>query len=118
MAATAINPVKLKLNEAAVYPTLLAVDPTDGAAIDMAGIADQKCLILLQNGTTGTKTATIAAGNAIQGVGDLAVSLGDSQTKCVRVDSGRFQNASGANKGKIIVKGTDANVKVGCVVLP
>ena len=51
-------------------------------------------------------------------MGDLAVSLGDSQTKCVRVDSGRFQNASGANKGKIIVKGTDANVKVGCVVLP
>lgn len=118
MPATAITPVKLKLNIASVYPTLQAVDPTDGAAINMAGVADQKCLIILQNGTTGTKTATIVAGNAIQGVGDLAVSLSDNQIKCIRVDSGRFQNATGANKGKIIVKGTDNNVKVGCVVLP
>ena len=62
--------------------------------------SDEK-MILVVNATTET-TLTVKAGNGIQGVCDLefTVPVGVS---LVKLESGRFKNVSGENKGKIVV---------------
>lgn len=115
-AATAITNTVLTLNTVAATPATAAVEATNGAHITAA--ADQKMLILLENATTASKTATIKAGNGLQGINDLAITLGNSEKKCIVVESMKYVNQSGTNKGKIIIIGTDANVKVACIALP
>lgn len=118
MAATAIQNTIMKHQVAVSMPATAALHATDGALVDF-GAADQKILLILQNGSASeSKTATIKAGNGIQGVKDFSITLAASETKLVNLESGKFMNMTGVNKGKILVKGTDANVKAACVVLP
>ncbi len=116
MAATAITNVTLKLNKGSDAYATAAVDATDGALI--TAVADQKMLILFENATSATKVATIKAGNGLQGINDITVSLGNVEKKALVVESMKFVNQSGTNKGKILITGTDANVKVACIALP
>ena len=116
MGATAITNVTLKLNTGSAAYATAAVDATDGALV--TAVADQKMLILLENGTSATKVATIKAGNGLQGINDITVSLGNVEKKAIVVESLKFVNQSGTNKGKILITGTDANVKVACIALP
>ena len=117
MAATVITPVQLALNTAANLPTALAVDATDGALIDF-NVNDLKALVILENAATAEKTATIKAGNGIQGVKDLTITLPASGKMCIRIESMKYRFVSGDKMGKVHITGADANVKVGCVVLP
>lgn len=95
-----------------------AVDATDGAEIDWKD-RDDKHLIFIQNvNTSAAKTATIKAGNGIQGVNDLEISIPASSYTFVAIDSGRFKNMSGINKGKVIITGASADIKVACFKLP
>lgn len=116
MAATAITNVTLKLNTGSAAYATAAVHADDGALITAA--ADQKMLILLENATSVTKVATIEAADGLQGLNDVTVSLGNVEKKAIVVESAKFVIQSGTNKGKILITGTDANVKVACIVLP
>lgn len=117
MAATVIVNTVLGFNIGAVMPTTAAVDAADGALIT-CDKADQKMLIIMENAdAVNSENVTIKKGNAVQGVTDLVVAVAASTTKVITVESGKYKNVSGTNKGKIMVTGT-ADVKIACVVLP
>jgi len=118
MAIVNITNTKLTRNEAATFPTAVAVDATAGAAIDLTNKSDGRILIIIQNIAEASKTATIKAGNGLQGVEDLEITVAASTTKCIVIESGKYKNVTGDNKGKVIIKGTDANIKIAVVELP
>jgi hypothetical protein len=94
-----------------------AVDATDGAEFTMSE-RDDKYLILIQNASTSAKTVTILHGNGIQGVCDLQETVAASSYVFVAIDSGRFKNVSGEDKGKVIIKGASADIKIAVFKLP
>ena len=122
MAATAITNTVLKRNEAKAMPTAATVAKTDGALVTFDK-DDQKILLLLKNNVTNaTHTAVIKAGNGLQGVSDLEVTLDAGAEACVVVESGRFMDVSGANKGKVNIVSKDTTtgtqIEVRAIVLP
>lgn len=94
-----------------------AVDATDGAEFEMSG-RDDKVVVLIQNAATAAKNVTIKAGNGIQGVNDYVESVAASSTTAIVLESGRFKNVSGNDKGKVIIMGASADIKVAVIVLP
>lgn len=94
-----------------------AVDATDGAEFEMSG-RDDKVVVLIQNAATAAKNVTIKAGNGIQGVNDYVESVAASSTTAIVLESGRFKNVSGNDKGKVIIMGASADIKVAVIELP
>ena len=94
-----------------------AVDAAAGAEFTMSD-RDDKYLILIQNAATSAKTVTVKAGNGLQGAADLTHSVSASGYTCVVVESGAYKNVSGADRGKVIVIGADANIKLAVFKLP
>lgn len=95
-----------------------AIDATDGAEIVWSE-RDDKYLVLIQNANaSGAKNVTIKAGNGIQGVNDITASIAASSYTFVALDSGRFKNVSGADKGKVIITGDSADIKIGVFKTP
>ena len=127
MAATAITNTVLKRNEAKAVPTAATVAKTDGALVTFDK-DDQKILLLLKNNVTNaTHTAVIKAGNGLQGVSDLEITLTGTDTtagneKAVVIESGRYVNVSGDNKGKVNIVSKDTTtgtqIEVRAIVLP
>lgn len=122
MGATAITNTVLKRNEAKAVPTAATVAKTDGALVTFDK-DDQKILLLLKNNVTNaTHTAVIKAGNGLQGVSDLEVTLDGDAEACVVVESGRFMDVSGDNKGKVNIVSKDTTtgtqIEVRAIVLP
>ncbi len=76
---------------------------------------DEKLILVVQNSGSSATDITVKAGNGIQGVSDkkFAVPAGVSLLK---LESGRFKNVSGTNKGKIVVVST-GTPSVGVVAL-
>ena len=60
-------------------------------------------------------TLTVLAGNGIQGVANLTLSVPEG-ISLIKLDSGRFKNVTGESKGKIVVK-SDGTPSVGVVAL-
>lgn len=122
MARVVITPHEMgRVNEAmtavASASLFAAVDAAAGAEFAMSG-RDDKTLLLVQNAATSAKTVTVKAGNGIQGVNDLTVSVPASSTTALVLDSGRYKNVSGADRGKVIVMGASADIKLAVIVLP
>ena len=69
--------------------------------------SDEK-MVLVINASAAT-SLTVKAGNGIQGVADLVVTV-PKGISLLKLESGRFKNVSGENKGKIVVvsEGTPA----------
>lgn len=63
---------------------------------------DNKMILVVQNSGSAATTLTVKAGNGIQGVADLALTV-PVGVNLVKLESGRFKNVSGENKGKIVV---------------
>ncbi len=61
-------------------------------------------MILVIDADTATDL-TVKAGNGIQGVADLVLTV-PVGVSLVKLESGRFKFVSGTNKGKIVVKST------------
>ncbi len=61
-------------------------------------------MILVINADSATDL-TVKAGNGIQGVCDLTLTV-PKGVSLVKLESGRFKNVSGENKGKIVVVST------------
>ena len=62
---------------------------------------DQKMILVVQ--ASSTTTLTVKAGNGIQGVADLVLTV-PVGVSLVKLESGRFKFVSGDNKGNIVVK--------------
>jgi hypothetical protein len=104
-----------KFATAAAYTALTtAADATEGAEITW-NERDDKYLVFIHNAGSAAATVTIKAGNGIQGVNDLSMSLAAGQYTFVSLDSGRFKNVSGDDKGKVIITGA---VKLAVFKLP
>ncbi|MCK9479990.1 MAG: hypothetical protein M0R40_10920 [Firmicutes bacterium] len=124
MAVTVVTPVALgKFNaftlDAVAFAT--ATTAADGFTVDLSGFADQKAVFLLQNTNSGStvRTATIKAGNGLQGVSDLVSgNIAAGKIAAVSVESGAFMNVSGDDKGKVVVVPSNAELKLAVVVLP
>lgn len=66
--------------------------------------ADDRMVLSVRNTQTEVKTLTIKAGNALQGVSDLVVSVPASTAGLIQVESGKYVQVSGANTGRILVE--------------
>ena len=127
MTATAITKVEVTRNAATNVPAAATVAKTDGALVTFDK-DDQKILLLLKNNITdATHTAVIKAGNGLQGVSDLEITLTGTNTtagneKAIVIESGRYVNVSGDNKGKVNIVSKDATIgtqiEVRAIVLP
>ena len=94
-----------------------AVDAAAAAEFEMSG-RDDKVVVLIQNAATAAKNVTIKAGNGIQGVNDYVESVPASSTTAIVLESGRFKNVSGEDKGKVIIMGASADIKLAVIQLP
>ena len=101
-----------------ISPIVTAVDSTDKKAQFNMSAADQKYLILVQNNGSAAATVTFKTGNGIQGVADLSKSIGAGKYVFLQIESGRFKNVTGDNKGKVIIEGSTTDIKVGVFKLP
>jgi hypothetical protein len=107
-----------KFGEQAAYSGLLSAVTADGASFIMNG-QDTKFLVLIQNGhATAAKTATVKSGNGLQGVNDITVSIAAGNYTYVVLESGKFKNVSGDDKGKVIIVGESTDIKIAVFKLP
>jgi hypothetical protein len=121
MATVAVTPQALCWNTFDLDVALSAQTSTaDGFLVDVSAAADHKLLLLFSNTSADTAYGiTVKAGNALQGVSDLAVSgLAASKMAAVAVESGKFKQVSGDYRGKIRVVCANNAVKMAAVVLP
>ena len=78
---------------------------TEGVAINYEGRSCGKILLMISNSEQGTE--------------DLEISVTNSKTSAIVIESGKFENLSGENKGKVVIKGEDAeSLKVQVIELP
>lgn len=93
-------------------PALTALTANTDKAIDWSE-NDQKMILVIS--ASSATTLTVKAGNGIQGVADLTLAVPEG-VSLVKLESGRFKNVSGTNKGKVVVKSA-GTPKVGVVAL-
>ena len=127
MGATTITKTVITRNAATNVPAAATVAKDDGALVTFDK-DDQKILLLLKNNVSNvTHTAVIKAGNGIQGVSDLEITLTGTNTtagneKAVVIESGRYMDVSGSNKGKVNIVSKDTTtgdqIEVRAIVLP
>jgi len=123
MAAVKINPIKLTSFNTFIKETdttdFTAIDGSDGAYFVMAKGGD-KYVIGIKNAvsTEANKTITIKAGNGLQGTNDISLALAKDAIAWVVLDSGKFKNVYGVNKGKVILTGSSNDLKVKVIELP
>ena len=96
-------------------PALTALTADTPAAI-LWDESDEKMVLVVQNTASSDATLTVKAGNGIQGVVDLTLTVPKNAVSLVKLDSGRFKNVSGENKGKIVVVSATA-LKVGATAM-
>ena len=75
---------------------------TAGSTVDFGG-EDEKTVILFNNTGSGAGTATISAGDGIQGVTDLTVDVPVGFSAIV-LESGVCKKLTGDNKGAVVIK--------------
>lgn len=118
MAVTEIKTNKMLLNSATPFGWTALRSTTDGATVDFTGKGD-KVAILVQNASTSTDaTLTIKAGNSLQGVNDLEISVEKGTCAAITVDTGAFKNVFGNNTGKAILIGSSTDLKFAVIELP
>lgn len=123
MAAVKITPIKLTSFNTFIKETadtdFAAIDASAGAYFVMAKGGD-KYVIGIKNASSssGDKTITIKAGNGLQGTNDISLALAQNEIAWVALDSGKFKNVYGENKGKVILTGTSTDLKVKVIELP
>lgn len=117
MAATEITVTKIEKEKAIAIPATTAVDATDGAAVEW-DCADGKLLLIVENAdSAAAKSATVVNGGGLQGMGDLVLSIAQSSKMAIVLDSGKYKQVGGTYKGKLWIKGEDANIKVAAMEL-
>ncbi len=121
MARAIITPIMAKVrndaSQAVTNTTLFkAIDATNGAEVVWKE-SDEKYTIVLQNTASSVGTAVIKAGNGVHGVNDLDVEVPANSTVCLSLDSARFKQLSGTDKGKVLFTGP-ATIGVAVFITP
>lgn len=88
-----------------VKPTFETASAGTEKAIAWGGNDDRMILVINNEGNA--TTMVVKAGNGIQGVNDLTLNVA-AGINLVKLESGRFKNVTGTNKGKIVIKPTAA----------
>jgi hypothetical protein len=109
MAVVEITKGRIPLSGKVTIPDAVACG-SDGAVVAFDD-PDQKILLII-----GTATATIKAGNGLQGTSDLTVTYVSNKQQAVVLESGKYMNMFGTHKGKVLITGATATVQA--VVLP
>lgn len=105
-------------NEAKVLEDAVALKIA-GVTVDYENKSCGKILLIISNGGDATKKATILKGNSLQGTEDLEVSVTNGKSVGIVIESGKFENVSGDNKGKVVIKSEDdTSLTVQVVELP
>ena len=122
MALGAVTNAVCVRNAATAMGSFVDCVVNEGLLVD-ATADDQKICLHIKNAiTNATHTAVIAKGNGLQGTADLEITLAASTEKVIVIESGKYKNISGDNKGKILIKDkstTNTNaISVAAVVLP
>ena len=122
MALATVTKAVVTRNASTAAPTFATCATNEGAYITFDK-DDQKILVKIKNQiTNATHTAVIVAGNGLQGVADLEFTIAQSSEVVTVIESGKFVNVSGDNKGKVIVKDkstTNTNaIAVAAIALP
>lgn len=106
------------LTVAAVKPfdagVLVTPETATVAADGFEATIDGDIMILAENVGGAPYTLTVKYGNAMQGVADLVVSVTNSTSKVIKINTGKFKNESGTYIGKILLvpEHVDLHVKV------
>ena len=119
MAAVKIEPKELKRNSLTLMEEadFAAVDALEGACVPM--FSDARLLILCRNGGSGSVTATVVKGNALQGAGaDLNLEVAGGGYAFAVVETGLYGNTKGEHRGSILLKGSSADLQVAAYHLP
>ena len=117
MAIVKLTPSKIaNWNEASNAVSFTALNTGDGAYYEHTA-RDDRNVILVQNSASSASNLTIKKGNGLQGVADEVISIPASSTVAVAIESGRFKNVSGDNKGRVILTGA-STLLVGVVEMP
>ena len=87
---------------------------TAGSSVDFGG-EDEKTVILFNN-TGSAGTATIEAGDGIQGVSDLTVNV-PAGFSAIVLESGACKKLTGANKGAAVIKVSATTIGIAAVEL-
>lgn len=88
---------------------------TAGSSVDFGG-EDEKTVILFNNTGSGAGTATISAGDGIQGVTDLTVAVPVGFSSMV-LESGVCKKLTGDNKGGVVIKVSATTIAIAAVEL-
>lgn len=88
---------------------------TAGSTVDFGG-EDEKTVILFNNTGGGAGTATISAGDGIQGVTDLTVDVPVGFSAIV-LESGVCKKLTGDNKGAVVIKVSATTIGIAAVEL-
>ena len=108
----------LTRNEAKVLEDAVAIKMA-GVTVDYENKSCGKILLIISNGGAAAKKATIVKGNSLQGTEDLEISVTNGKSVGIVIESGKFENVSGDNKGKVVIKGEDdTSLTVQVVELP
>ena len=88
---------------------------TSGSTVDFGG-EDEKTVILFNNTGSNAGTATIEAGDGIQGVSDLTVNVPVGFSAIV-LESGACKKLTGSNKGAAVIKVSATTIGIAAVEL-
>ena len=91
--------MELKMRNELATVELEALTADTEKAVEFTERDDKIVLVVVATAAT---TLTVKAGNSIQGVADLNLTV-PVGTSLLKLESGRFKNVSGENKGKIVV---------------
>lgn len=101
-----INVTPVKVTDVNVISANLAfnavTDTSDYLVVDVAQSQDKKLVFIVDGGTAGA-TVTVKAGENIAGVNDLVLTVAKNEKGFFQLDSNAYMNASGENKGKILI---------------
>jgi len=105
MAAVDItNVVAMGPNVKATDFTLTSVSDTTNGAIIPADQLDERTIFLVTTAASGGASLTVKAGNGYAGTADLTIpTIAQNKYTFFTLDSARYKNVSGTNKGKIVI---------------
>lgn len=92
----------ITMRNAIATPTLTALVAGTPTAIGWPE-SDEKMILVIN--APAESNLTVLAGNGIQGVANLKITC-PKGISLIKLDSGRFKNVTGENKGKIVIKST------------
>ena len=119
MAVTSGSITKLALNAMSTLTLTAVTTLSDGITFPMEGDCQRMLLVLAETGGSNRVTFTLTGGNGVQKGAALTKTVTAGAQEVVVIESGRFVQMSGTNKGKILITGSGSGTgKAALLKLP